>query len=98
VLALAVNVINLIPGTIVLEIDQVRRMIYVHVIDVSHEGGVVQFHTDPWPLPPDTIFGVGTIEGVTVRCVSRAAQLAMHSSYDLPETHRGDVRLLQGTA
>jgi multicomponent Na+:H+ antiporter subunit E len=44
VLALAVNVINLIPGTIVLEIDQVRRMIYVHVIDVSSERSVAQFH------------------------------------------------------
>ena len=44
VLALAVNVINLIPGSIVLEIDQVRRMIYVHVIDVSSERTVAQFH------------------------------------------------------
>ncbi len=35
VLALAVNVINLIPGSIVLEIDQTRRLIYVHVIDVA---------------------------------------------------------------
>ena len=73
------------------------REIDVHVIDVDHEGAVVQFHTDPWPLPADTISGVGTIEGVTVRCVSRAAQLAMHSSYDLPEKHRDDLRLLQGT-
>jgi hypothetical protein len=32
-----------------------------------------------------------------VRCVSRAAQLAMHSGYELPENHREDVRLLQGT-
>ena len=32
------------PGTIVLEIDQVRRMIYVHVIDVSSERSVAQFH------------------------------------------------------
>jgi multisubunit Na+/H+ antiporter MnhE subunit len=35
VLALAVNIINLIPGSIVLEIDQVRRMIYVHQLDVG---------------------------------------------------------------
>ena len=35
VLALAVNIINLIPGSIVLEIDQVRRLIYVHVIDAT---------------------------------------------------------------
>ena len=37
VLALAVNVINLIPGSIVLEIDQTRRMIYVHVIDAGSD-------------------------------------------------------------
>jgi multicomponent Na+:H+ antiporter subunit E len=44
VLALAVNVINLIPGSIVLEIDQTSRMIYVHVIDVGSERSVAQFH------------------------------------------------------
>jgi lincosamide nucleotidyltransferase A/C/D/E len=73
------------------------REIDVHVIDVDHEGAVVQFHTDPWPLPRDTVSGVGTIEGVRVRCVSRAAQHAMHSGYDLPEKQREDVHLLQGT-
>ena len=44
VLALAVNVINLIPGSIVLEIDQTRRMIYVHVIDVGSDRAVTQFY------------------------------------------------------
>lgn len=44
VLALAVNIINLIPGTIVLEIDQVRRLIYVHVIDASSDKAVGQFY------------------------------------------------------
>jgi multicomponent Na+:H+ antiporter subunit E len=44
VLALAVNVINLIPGSIVLEIDQTRRMIYVHVIDVGSEASVERFY------------------------------------------------------
>jgi multicomponent Na+:H+ antiporter subunit E len=44
VLALAVNIINLTPGTIVLEIDQVRRMIYVHVIDVGSDRAVSQFY------------------------------------------------------
>jgi len=44
VLALAVNIINLTPGTIVLEIDQVRRMIYVHVIDVGSERAVNRFY------------------------------------------------------
>ena len=44
VLALAVNVLNLIPGGIVLEIDQTRRMIYVHVLDVGTERAVQRFY------------------------------------------------------
>jgi multicomponent Na+:H+ antiporter subunit E len=44
VLALAVNAINLIPGSIVLEIDQTRRMIYVHVIDAGSEKSVQRFY------------------------------------------------------
>jgi multicomponent Na+:H+ antiporter subunit E len=44
VLALAVNIINLTPGTIVLEIDQVRRIIYIHVIDVGSERSVNRFY------------------------------------------------------
>jgi multicomponent Na+:H+ antiporter subunit E len=44
VMALAVNVFNLTPGTIVLEIDQTARMIYVHVIDVGSERTVRRFH------------------------------------------------------
>jgi lincosamide nucleotidyltransferase A/C/D/E len=74
------------------------REIDVHVLDVDHAGTVTMFHRDPWPLPRDAVSGTGTIEGATVRCVSREAQIAMHSGYDLPETHRQDVRLLQVTA
>jgi lincosamide nucleotidyltransferase A/C/D/E len=70
------------------------REIDVHVIDVDDGGPVVQFHKDPWPLPSDTVSGMGTLEDMTVRCVSRAAQLAMHSSYELPAKHLEDVRLL----
>jgi multicomponent Na+:H+ antiporter subunit E len=44
VLALAVNAINLIPGSIVLEIDQTRRLIYVHVIDVGSDKSVQRFY------------------------------------------------------
>jgi multicomponent Na+:H+ antiporter subunit E len=44
VLALAVNIVNLTPGTIVLEIDQTRRLIYVHVVDVGSDRAVNQFH------------------------------------------------------
>jgi len=44
VLALTVSVLNLIPGGIVLEIDQTRRMIYVHVIDAGTEKAVARFY------------------------------------------------------
>lgn len=44
VLALAVNIINLIPGSIVLEIDPSRRVIYVHVIDVGSPHAVDRFY------------------------------------------------------
>jgi multicomponent Na+:H+ antiporter subunit E len=44
VLALGVNIITLIPGSIVLEIDQSRRMIYVHVIDVGSDRAVNRFY------------------------------------------------------
>ena len=44
VLALTVNVLNLIPGGIVLEIDQTRRMIYVHVIDAGSDKSVKRFY------------------------------------------------------
>ena len=40
----AVNVINLIPGSIVLEIDQARRLIYVHVIDAGSDHTVGRFY------------------------------------------------------
>lgn len=44
VLALAANIFNLIPGSIVLEIDQARRMLYAHVIDVGSERSVQRFY------------------------------------------------------
>jgi multicomponent Na+:H+ antiporter subunit E len=44
VLALSVGVITLIPGSVVLEIDQTRRLIYVHVIDVGSEKAVSNFY------------------------------------------------------
>jgi len=44
VLALAVNIMNLTPGTIVLEIDQARRLVYVHVLDVGSKRSVERFY------------------------------------------------------
>lgn len=44
VMVLCCNVLNLIPGTMVLEIDQVRRIMYVHVLDVSTDKAVADFY------------------------------------------------------
>ncbi|ORB67854.1 Na+/H+ antiporter subunit E [Mycolicibacterium tusciae] len=44
VLALAVSIFNLVPGSIVLEIDQSRRMLYMHVIDVGNERSLARFY------------------------------------------------------
>ena len=44
VLALAANILTIIPGSMVLEIDQERRLIYVHVIDVGSDKAVARFY------------------------------------------------------
>jgi len=43
VLVLAANITTLIPGSMVLEIDQVRRILYCHVIDVGSAESVERF-------------------------------------------------------
>jgi multicomponent Na+:H+ antiporter subunit E len=44
VLALAANILTIIPGSMVLEIDQERRLVYVHVIDAGNEKAVARFY------------------------------------------------------
>ena len=44
VLALGVNILNLTPGTLVLEIDQVQRLVYVHVLGMDSPDSVDKFH------------------------------------------------------
>ncbi|QBJ95820.1 Na+/H+ antiporter subunit E [Rhodococcus sp. ABRD24] len=44
VLTLCIYVLNLIPGTMVLELDQARRAVYVHVLDVGTAKAVDQFY------------------------------------------------------
>ncbi|OMC06584.1 Na+/H+ antiporter subunit E [Mycolicibacter heraklionensis] len=43
VLVLAAGITTLIPGSMVLEIDQVRRILYCHVIDVGSDRSVERF-------------------------------------------------------
>ena len=74
------------------------REIDVHVVDVGPDGAAIQFHEGPWPLPADALSGRGSLAGRELECVSRSAQLAMHSIYQLPDRHRDDVRRLQDLA
>ncbi|MGB3303637.1 Na+/H+ antiporter subunit E [Gordonia sp. (in: high G+C Gram-positive bacteria)] len=43
VLTLAVDYINLVPGTMVVEIDQAARMLYIHVFDVRKRSSIDEF-------------------------------------------------------
>ncbi|GEM30022.1 Na+/H+ antiporter subunit E [Nocardia neocaledoniensis NBRC 108232] len=45
VLVMATDIFNLIPGTMVLEVDRARCVIYVHVLDVGSEKSVVKFYS-----------------------------------------------------
>ncbi|KOS57237.1 Na+/H+ antiporter subunit E [Rhodococcus rhodochrous] len=44
VLTLWTDIMNNIPGTMVLEIDRVRRIVYVHVLDLSSDRAVAEFY------------------------------------------------------
>ena len=69
------------------------RELDVHALRVEDE--VVLLATaDPWEFPSEDFEGTGTIAGRSVACVSAEAQRAMHRGYELPETHRADLRLL----
>lgn len=70
------------------------RQVDVHVVDVDAAGVVTLHHDEPWPMPAGALSGRGRIAGAEVRCVTVAAQLAMHGGYDLPERHRADLALL----
>ncbi|MBY3986089.1 Na+/H+ antiporter subunit E [Rhodococcus fascians] len=45
VLTLFVDAMNLVPGTMVLEIDRTRRLLYVHVLDMGTQKAVDGFYT-----------------------------------------------------
>ncbi|MGV9822700.1 Na+/H+ antiporter subunit E [Nocardia xishanensis] len=44
VLVLTTDLLNLIPGTMVLEIDRNRCLVYVHVLDVGSDAAVARFY------------------------------------------------------
>ncbi len=80
--------------------DAQGRELDVHVIDLAPDEGVVQLYDPPWPFPA-TVAGItaqGYIAGIPVPCVSLTAQIAMHTGYALPETHRHDLECLRAAS
>lgn len=45
-LSLAAAILTLIPGTMVVDLDQAGRVLYVHVLNVEPEGAIERFHRD----------------------------------------------------
>ncbi|MGB3230836.1 MAG: Na+/H+ antiporter subunit E [Mycobacterium sp.] len=43
-LALIAAILTLIPGTMVVDIDQARRILYVHILDVRADGAIADFY------------------------------------------------------
>jgi lincosamide nucleotidyltransferase A/C/D/E len=74
--------------------DGQRRELDVHVIDLGQDGTIIQLYDPPWTFPA-SIAAEGSIAGVTVPCLSKETQLAMHTGYKLPEGQRRDLNLLQ---
>ncbi len=75
--------------------DPAGRELDVHVVEITSRGHVVVLCDVPWRLDANALDGRGRIGGVEVACASADAQIAMHDGYDLPDTHRRDVALLQ---
>jgi multicomponent Na+:H+ antiporter subunit E len=80
VMALLLNTLTIIPGSVVLEIDQERRLAYVHVLDVGSPKAVASFYaqlrqlerlfiaaferTSDWHPENDIVDGSGAREGL----------------------------------
>lgn len=70
------------------------RALDVHAISLV--GGAPQWEYDgSLALLPGCLDGFGTLDGREVRCASAEAQVAMHTGYELPFTHRNDLELLE---
>ncbi|WP_149361791.1 Na+/H+ antiporter subunit E [Lolliginicoccus suaedae] len=46
VLTLLVDALSLIPGSLVVQVDKVQRVVFVHVLDVRDKKAVTKFHRD----------------------------------------------------
>ena len=74
--------------------DAIGREIDVHLIEILSDGLILQHYDNPWSLP-ESFATTGTIDTKAVPCVSRAAQLKMHTGYVVPKEQELDLERLQ---
>ena len=74
--------------------DAQGRELDIHIIALAPDDAIIQHYDNQWPFP-DAIAAQGSIAGVAVPCVSRDAQLAMHTGYPLTDAHQRDLELLR---
>jgi lincosamide nucleotidyltransferase A/C/D/E len=75
--------------------DALSRELDIHVVEVGGDGEPVPLWVTSRRLEAQFLDGHGCIAGTPVACMSREGQLAMHTGYDLPASHQGDIELLQ---
>ena len=70
----------------------------VHVMEFDAAGGPIPLWQTDRVFTADALTGEGYINGRAVSCMSVAMQLAAHTGYDLPVSHRQDVQALHQLA
>ena len=74
--------------------DRSGLLVDVHVVDDRSPEPTPLWTTDR-VLIEGALEATGTIDGLTVRCMSARMQLVAHAEYELPREHQADVVLLQ---
>lgn len=84
---------RLVPSAFV-AVDRACREVDVHTIRLE-AGRVAPLSRSSIDLQATALDAVGSIDGVPVPCASAAAQLVMHSGYELPDRQRDDMARLR---
>ena len=72
-----------------------NKLIDVHVLSCGEHGTLTPaWDTGGMTFAPGDLAAVGSIEGLSVRCISVALQFVAHTGYDLPPAHVIDVQRL----
>ena len=77
--------------------DAENREFDVHVVLLDNKGNAIPL----WKVPDqnfmftrEDISAIGSINGVSIPCITPQKQILVHQGYDLPETHLTDLKHL----